>query len=66
MTVARHGGSPFVGGLLDSLITRARQRIVELGADQLLDELAGPRAYLGLDRIEPVVEKIDSLLGCRM
>jgi hypothetical protein len=48
------------------LITRARQSLVELAADQLFDELARPGANLGFDRIEPVVEKINSLLACRL
>jgi hypothetical protein len=66
VAVARHGCSAFVGSLLASLITRARQHIVELAADQLLDELTRPGAYLGLDRIELVVEKINSHLACRL
>src|SRR4029077_11341893 len=39
---------------------------VELAADHLFDELADPSAHLGLDRIKPVVEKINSHLGCRL
>jgi hypothetical protein len=34
MAMARHGCSAFVGSLLASLKTRARQRIVELAADR--------------------------------
>jgi len=66
VAVARHGRSAFIGGLLASLITRPRQRIVELAADQLFDELARLGANLGLDRIKPVVEKINSHLRCRL
>jgi hypothetical protein len=66
VAVARRGCSAFIGSLLASLITRPRQRIVELAADQLFDELARPDANLGLDRIKPVVEKINNHLGCRL
>jgi len=66
MTVARDAGSCFIGGHLASLVTRPRQRGIELAADQLFDELTRPSPYLGLDRIEPVVEKINGHLGHRL
>ncbi len=66
MAMARDDRLLFIGGLFASLITPPRQSIVELAADQLLDELPRPGADLGLDRIEPVVEKINSLLRRRL
>ena len=39
------------------------QRSIEFVAEQLFDELTRPNPYLGLDRIEPIVKKINSLLG---
>ena len=45
-------------GLLTPAVAWARQNSVELGPDHPLDELPNPVAKPGLDRIEPVVEKI--------
>ena len=64
MTVACDAGSCFIAGNLASLVTRPCQRGIELAADQLFDELTRPSPHLGLDRVEPVVEKINSHL-CR-
>jgi hypothetical protein len=36
---------------------------VEFAQDQLLDELPSPNTHLGLDRIEPIVEKWDCSLA---
>ena len=66
VAVARNAGSCFIAGHLASPVTRPGQRSVELAADQLFDELTRPSPHLGLDRIEPVVEKINSHLGCRL
>jgi ribosomal protein L22 len=63
MAVARNARSFFIAGHLASPVTRACQHSVELPADQLFDELARSSPHLGLDRIEPVVEKINSHLG---
>ena len=42
------------------------ERSIEFAADQLLDELTRPSPHLGLDRVDPVVEKINSQLGRRL
>ena len=66
MTVARDAGSRLVAGHLASFVTRPCQRGIELSADQLFDELTRPSPYLGLDRVEPVVERSTaiSVEGC--
>jgi hypothetical protein len=62
-----HNARPFfIAGRRDSPVARARQHGVELAADQLFDKPARPSPHLGLDRIKPVVEKINSHLGCRL
>src|SRR6202023_3964475 len=66
MTVARDTGSCFIAGHLASPIMRPSQRGIEFAADQLFDELTRPSPYLGLDRVEPVVEKINSHLSRRL
>src|ERR1700687_365596 len=66
MTVARDAGSCFIAAPLASFVTRPCQRDIELAADQLFDELTRPSPYLGLDRVEPVVEKINSHLSRRL
>jgi hypothetical protein len=63
MAVARNAGSCFNTGHLASSVTRPCQRSIELVAEQLFDELTRPNPYLGLDRIKPIVKKINSLLG---
>jgi hypothetical protein len=55
--VARDAGFSFIAGHLASLVPRSRQHDVKLAADQFFDELTRSSPYLGLDRIEPVVEK---------
>ena len=47
-------------------VARPRQRHVELALDHGMDELADPIAQASFDRIKPVVEKMDSRLGCRL
>ncbi len=44
-------------------IARACQHHIELAADQLFDKFTDPFADGGLDRIEPIVEKLGSRLG---
>src|ERR1019366_6835256 len=66
MTVALDAGSCFIAGHLASFVTRPCQRGIELAADQLFDELTRPSPYLSLDRVEPVVEKINSHLSRRL
>ena len=56
----------FIAGHLASPVTRAGKHSVELAADQLFNEVTRPSTHLGLDRIEPVVEKINSHLGCKL
>jgi len=63
VAVARNAGSSFIAGHLASSVTRPCQRSIELAAEQLFDELTRPSPYLDLDRIKPIVEKINSLLG---
>src|SRR5579883_464376 len=58
VAVARDARTFFIAGHRDSPVTRACQHGVELATDQLLDELACRRPYLGLDPVKPVVEKI--------
>ena len=43
----------------------ARQNSVELGPHHPLDELPNPVPKPGLDRIEPIVEKPNGLVGRR-
>jgi hypothetical protein len=67
VAVARNACSSFIAGHLASTVTRAGKHSVELAADHLFDELTRPNAQLGLDgldRIKPVVEKINSHLDC--
>jgi hypothetical protein len=64
--VARNVCSSFIAGHLASTVTRAGKHSVELAADHFFDELARPSAHLGLDRIKPVIEKINSDLDCRL
>jgi hypothetical protein len=66
VAVARNARSLVTAGHLTSPVTRARQHGVELAADQLFAELTRPSPHLGLDRIKPVVEKINSHLGRRL
>ena len=66
LAVARNAYSSFIAGYLASTVTRASKRSVESASDQLFDKRARPSAHLGLDRIKPVVEKINSNLGCRL
>jgi hypothetical protein len=63
MTVARDAGSCFIAGHLASFVTRPCQRGIELAAKQLFDELTRPSPHLGLDRVEPIVKKINSRFG---
>src|ERR1700720_467804 len=58
-------------GILGSLlwaagVARARQCRIELGLDHRLDEPAHPIAQADLDRIKPIVEKMDRRLGLRL
>jgi hypothetical protein len=64
--MARNARSSFIAGYLTSPITRACQHSVELAADQLFDELTRSSPHFGLNRIKPVVEKINSHLGRRL
>jgi hypothetical protein len=66
VAVARNAGSCFIAGHLASSVTRPCQRSIELAAEQLFDELTRPNPYLGLDRVEPIIKKINSLLGQRL
>jgi hypothetical protein len=61
VAVARNPCSSFIAGHLASTVTWAGKHSVELAADHLFDELARPSAHLDLDRIKPVVEKINSI-----
>ena len=54
--------SSFIAGHLASTVTRAAKHSVELAADHLFDEITRPSAHLALDRIKPVVKKINSHL----
>jgi hypothetical protein len=47
-------------------VARPRQRNVQLALDHGMDEFANPIAQATFDRIKPVVEKINSRLGCRL
>ena len=60
--MARDTGSSFAHGEACPTVTRTREGRVELLADQLFDELPSPIPHLGLDRVEPVVEKLGSRL----
>jgi len=66
VAVARRNYAACIGGVLASLPTRPRQRIVEFATDQLFDEFARPGANLGPDRIEPVAQRSTAILavGC--
>jgi hypothetical protein len=66
VAVPSNGRPFFPAGRLASPITRAVQGRVELAADEFLDELPSPTANLGLDRIEPIVEKMGSRLGFKL
>ena len=60
VAVARNADFSFIARLLASLVPRAGQDCIELAMDQFFDEPARAGAHLGLDRIKPVVEKINS------
>jgi len=64
VAVARNASSSFIAGHLASTVTRAGKHSVEFAADHLFDELTSSATDLGLDRIKPIVEKINSHLGC--
>ena len=49
-------------GVRQSSVARAQQRRLELVFDQPLDELTCPRAHSGLERVQPVVEKLGRTL----
>jgi hypothetical protein len=66
VAVARNAGSSFIAGHLASFVTRPCQRSVELAAKQLFNKLTRSSPHLGLDRVEPIVEKINSHIGCRL
>ncbi len=66
VAVARNARSSFVAGYLASPVRRPCQRSIELAAEQLFNELARSSPHLGLDRIEPIVEKINSHFGRRL
>jgi len=63
VAVARNAGSSFIAGHLASPVTRSCQRSIEFAAKQLFDKLTRSSPHLGLDRVEPIVEKINSHLG---
>ncbi len=65
VAVARNAGSSFIASHLASPITRPCQRSVELAADQFFDEPTRASPHLGLDRIEPIVEKINNYFSRR-
>lgn len=65
VAVARNAGSFLAAGHPASSVAWAHQHGVQLAADQFFEELSRPSPYLGFDRIKPVVEKINSHLGCR-
>jgi len=64
--MARNAGSSFIAGHLASSVTRPCQRSIELAAKQLFDKLTRSGPHLGLDRVEPIVEKINSHFGRRL
>ena len=66
VAVAGNVRTCFIAGHLASPVTRPGKHRVELAADQLFDEVTRPSPHRGLDRIKPVVEKINSHLGCRL
>src|SRR5262249_21605083 len=47
-------------------VARPRQCHVELALDHGMDEFANPIAQASFDRVKPMVEKVDSRLGCRL
>jgi hypothetical protein len=58
-------------GILDirlwaAAVARASERRLELALDHRLDEFAHPVTQPGLDRIKPIVEKMDRRLGYRL
>jgi hypothetical protein len=55
--IAHHPASP---------VTRPGKHSIELAADQFFDELTRPSPHRGLDRIKPVVEKLNSHLSSRL
>jgi hypothetical protein len=66
VAVTRNAGFFFIAGHLASLVTRPCQRRIQFLAKQLFNELTRPSPYLGLKRVEPVVEKSGSCLCCRL
>jgi hypothetical protein len=54
------------GAVLRPPVAWPGQRPVQFAVDQLLDELPDPITNPGLDWIKPVVEKMNSRLGCRL
>jgi hypothetical protein len=58
--------SCFIAGHLASSVTRPCRRGIEFAENQPFDELTCPDPYLGLDRVEPVVERstASSVAGC--
>jgi hypothetical protein len=64
--VAGNDRTFFIASNLASHVTGAAKHGVELAADHLFDQLTRPSAHLALERIKPVVEKINSHLGCRL
>jgi hypothetical protein len=63
--MARKPSSCFIAGHLASSVTRPCQRSVELAAKQLFDKLTRSSPHVGLDRVEPIVKKINSHFGGR-
>jgi ribosomal protein L22 len=63
VAVARNAGSSFIAGHLALPVTRSCQRSIEFAAKQLFDKLTRSSPHLGLNRVEPIVEKINSHLG---
>jgi hypothetical protein len=66
VAVARNVRSSFIAGRLVSSVTRPSQRSVKLAAKQLFDKLTRSSPHLGLDRVEPIVKKINSRFGRRL
>jgi hypothetical protein len=66
VAVASNACPSLIAGHLALTVTRAGKHSVKLAADHLFDELTRPSARLALDRIKPVVEKINSIsaAGC--
>jgi hypothetical protein len=55
-----------IAALRPPSVARARQGRLELAADQLFDEPADAPADLGLNRINPVVEKMNCSIALRL